>query len=141
MSITKSSTVTLHFSLALENGDLVDSTFDKAPASFSYGDGSLLPGFESKLLGLIIGDKKSFVIPQEEAFGGHNPQNIQHFKRKDFAADAVLDKGMIFSFKDAAGAELPGVLRGVSADDVEIDFNHPLAGHSITFTVEIIDVQ
>ncbi len=51
--IKDSSKITLHFQLELENGDVVDSTFEKSPATFSYGDGSLLPGFEKRLLGLL----------------------------------------------------------------------------------------
>jgi FKBP-type peptidyl-prolyl cis-trans isomerase SlpA len=139
--ISENSQVTLHFSLHLENGDLVDSTFDKAPATFTVGDGSLLPGFEKKLFGLDVGAKQQFIIEQHEAFGAHNPQNIQQFKRADFPTDAELSEGAMFSFADAAGCELPGVLKSVVGDKVEIDFNHPLAGHAIHFNVEIIDVQ
>lgn len=139
--INNSSKVTLHFSLALDNGDLVDSTFDKAPATFVMGDGSLLPGFEEQLLGLFPSDKKTAVIEPAKAFGARNPENIQQFKRKDFADDAQMKPGTMFSFADAAGNELPGVLDRLEGDKVFIDFNHPLAGRNITFTVEIIDVQ
>jgi len=137
--IQDNSTITLHFSLGLENGDLVDSTFDKAPATFSYGDGSLLPSFEKKLLGLMVGAKETFKISQEEGFGAHNPQNVQRFKPSDFS-DEKLEVGMMFSFTDAAGGELPGVVSSVSDDLVEIDFNHPLAGKPLLFTVEILNI-
>ena len=138
--IQDSSRITLHFELALENGDIVDSTFDKQPATFDYGDGSLLPGFERRLLGLMQGHKETFTVPQEEAFGAHNPQNLQQFKRSDFSEEK-LEPGMMFSFADAAGGELPGVLKSVDGDKVEIDFNHPLAGHTLSFTVEIIEIH
>lgn len=139
-TINTSSKITLHFSLGLENGDTVDSTFGKAPATFVMGDGSLLPGFEKPLLGLKAGDKKQFLIQQQDAFGAHNPQNIQHFKRSSFQQDA-LQEGMIVSFADAAGNELPGVVKQIGSDDVTVDFNHPLAGRSLVFSVEIIHVQ
>lgn len=138
--INASSKVTLHFSLALENGDLVDSTFEKKPATFVMGDGSLLPGFEKPLIGLVAGDKKQFEILQQDAFGAHNPQNIQTFKRSVFQEDA-LQEGMIVSFADAAGNELPGVVKTIESEQVIVDFNHPLAGRKLTFTVEIIHVE
>lgn len=139
--ITPESTVTLFFSLALENGDLVDSNFGKDPAIFKMGDGSLLAGFEAVLVGLTAGTKESFVIPATDGFGEHNQQNVQTFKRSNFDKDADLTKGMIMSFADKAGNELPGVIQGADDKQVVVDFNHPLAGRDITFTVEIIDVQ
>jgi FKBP-type peptidyl-prolyl cis-trans isomerase SlpA len=138
--IQDNSTITLHFSLALENGDIVDSTFEKSPATFTFGDGSLLPSIEKRLLGLMVGTKETFKLLQEEAFGAKNPQNIQRFKPSDFSAEKP-EEGMMFNFADAAGGELPGVVKSVSDELVEIDFNHPLAGHELTFKVEIIDVK
>ena len=138
--IRDTSTITLHFSLSLENGDVVDSTFDKSPATFTYGDGSLLPTIEKRLLGLMVGAKETFTVPQEEGFGAKNPQNIQRFKPEDFSADK-LEEGMMFSFADAAGGELPGVVKSITDEVVEVDFNHPLSGHQLDFKVEIIDVK
>ncbi len=141
MNISEKSQVTLHFSLELENGDLVDSTFGKAPATFTMGEGTLLPGFEKCLMGLSAGDKKSFIIPQEEGFGAPNPSNIQQFKRSTFSSDVELTQGLMMSFADANGGELPGVITAFDDAMVTVDFNHPLAGSAITFTVEIHDVQ
>lgn len=141
MIIEANSTVTLYFSLALESGDIVDSNFDKEPATFTIGDGSLFESFEQVLLGLNKGDRVEKVINKAQAFGAVNPNNVQQFKRGDFPADATLEQGAMFSFADAAGNELPGVLKSVTDTHVEIDFNHPLAGHNITFTAEIIDVE
>lgn len=141
MQISESSQVTLHFSLELESGDLVDSNFGRDPATFSMGDGSLLPGFEKRLIGLSVGDKKSFVIPQEDSFGAGNPNNIQQFKRSTFSPDMELAEGLIMSFADANGGELPGVIKAFDDVNVTVDFNHPLAGSEITFTVEIHDVK
>lgn len=139
--ITGESTVTLYFSLGLENGDIVDSNFGKDPATFVMGDGSLLPGFEEKLLGLKPKDKETLLIPAAEAFGEHNMQNVRRYKRNDFDKDMELTKGLIVSFADKGGSELPGVIQGADEKEVIVDFNHPLAGRDITFTVEIVDVQ
>lgn len=133
--------VTLHFSLKLEDGQLVDSTFDNDPATFVMGDGSLLQGFENKLQGLTAGSKASFEILPEDGFGQPNPNNQQQFNRSDFAADMALEEGLMISFADASQSELPGVVKTIEGDQVTIDFNHPLAGRTITFDVEIIAVE
>ena len=138
--ITSNSQVTLHFSLTLNDGSVVDSTFDKQPATFVMGDGSLLPGFEKLLLGLQSGDKKSFVIKPEQGFGMPNPNNVQSFKRSQFAEDMPLKPGVIISFADAGKAELPGMVKEIFDDTVVVDFNHPLAGRDIQFQVEIIAI-
>lgn len=132
--------VTLHFAIKLDNGDVVDSTFDKQPATFTVGDGSLLPGFEQALYGLKAGDKRSLPIGPEQGFGQGNPQNIQVMPRAQFA-DLELSEGLLIIFNDAANTELPGVVKAFDANQVTIDFNHPLAGKDLTFDVEIIDVK
>ena len=131
-------TVTLHFSLTLENGHIVDSNFEASPATFTVGDGNLLPGFESPLMGLVDGDEHEFSIPPENAFGQHNPQNVQAVERNNFE-DRELELGTMFSFQNGDG-ELPGVVIEVQENEGMVDFNHPLAGQIILFTVKIISV-
>ncbi|MDI4636260.1 MULTISPECIES: FKBP-type peptidyl-prolyl cis-trans isomerase [Halomonadaceae] len=131
--------VTLHFTLKLEDGTVVDSTRDKAPATFQVGDGNLPPGFEAPLSGLTDGDTGSYEITPEHAFGQHNPQNVQLMKRDDFEGE-VPEMGMVMSFADAAGGELPGVIAEIDGEQVTVDFNHPLAGRTLTFEVEVIKV-
>ncbi|MBC9252246.1 peptidylprolyl isomerase [Pseudomonas alcaligenes] len=132
--------VTLHFALKLANGDVVDSTFDKQPATFKVGDGNLLPGFEVALYGFKAGDKRSLQIEPENAFGQPNPQNVQVMPRAQFA-DMELSEGLLVIFNDAANAELPGVVKAFDDAQVTIDFNHPLAGKTLSFDVEIIEVR
>lgn len=132
--------VTLHFALRLDNGETVDSTFDKKPATFKVGDGNLLPGFEQALYGLKAGDKRTLPIPPESGFGQPNPQNVQTMPRTQFQ-DMELSEGLLVIFNDAANTELPGVVKSFDDKQVQIDFNHPLAGKALTFEVEVIDVQ
>ncbi|MGE8363042.1 FKBP-type peptidyl-prolyl cis-trans isomerase [Pseudomonas sp.] len=132
--------VTLHFALKLENGDVVDSTFDKQPATFKVGDGNLLPGFEQAIYGLKAGDKRSLPIAPEQGFGQGNPQNVQVMPRSQFQ-DMELSEGLLVIFNDAANTELPGVVKSFDDNQVTIDFNHPLAGKSLSFDVEIIEVK
>ena len=133
--------VTLHFSIALENGQQIDSTFKKKPASFVFGDESLLPGFESAIIGLKAGDKRSFFFNPEQAFGEHNPDNVRRMPKNGFSKDISLEEGLIVSFADVNQAELPGVIKTVGDNYVIVDFNHPLAGKDIHFKVDIIDVE
>lgn len=140
LSIGPATRVSLHFSLRLENGDIVDSNFDGDPASFTVGDGSLLPGFERRLFGLHSGEQAEYRIPPEDAFGQPNPANVQHFARSQFAG-TELAEGLVISFADAQQAELPGIVRAFDDDEVTIDFNHPLAGLPLLFSVQIVDVQ
>lgn len=134
------SEVNLCFALALEDGKVVDSNLGRESAVLTMGDGNLLPGFERCLLGLQAGDEATFSVPPEDAFGQRNPNNLQHFKRADFAG-MMLEPGLVVSFADAASNELPGVVSELEEDSVTVDFNHPLAGHTVTFTVHIIEVR
>lgn len=138
--IDANSKVTLHFSLALENGDIIDSTFDKKAPSLTMGDGSLLPGFERCLLGLKVGDVKEFLVEPKDAFGAHNPLNVQQVKRESFTEE-TLQIDMIVTFLDAGKHEVPGVITAIGEEEVTVDFSHPLAGKNLLFKVEIIDVQ
>ena len=136
--IEQGTKVTMSFSLALENGELIDSNFDSEPATFILGDGNLLPGFEAPLQGLKAGDQGEFVIAPENAFGQRNPENIQQLARDNFGQQSIT-VGDVFSFQNGEG-ELPGVVVEIGSDLVQVDFNHPLAGRSIIFKVDIIEV-
>lgn len=141
LSISEGTQVTLHFALRLENGEVVDSTFEKEPANFTVGDGNLLEGFEQALFGLTAGDKQTFWVGPEQGFGQANPNNIQHFSLSQFDKNIELEEGLVLSFADAQNTELPGVVVGFDAESVTVDFNHPLAGKGIEFEVEIIAVE
>jgi len=133
--------ITLHFSLSLSDGSLIDSTFDKQAAQFEFGDGQLPEGFQSCLLGMTRGEKDTWQVAPENAFGMPNPGNVQTIKRDRFAADMALAEGLVISFADANQSELPGVVKCFDDKHVTVDFNHPLAGETLTFKAEIIDVN
>lgn len=133
--------VFLNFSLSLEDGAEVDSNFGGAPVDFVVGDGSLLPGFEQSLFGMVAGERKMFSVLPEDAFGQPNESNVQHLPREDFDGEETLQIGLVFSFADPSGGELPGVVVGFDEDEVAVDFNHPLAGRTILFDVHIHRVE
>ncbi|MCL6269482.1 peptidylprolyl isomerase [Sansalvadorimonas sp. 2012CJ34-2] len=141
LKIEAGSQVSLHFALKLANGDAVDSNFDGKPATLTVGDGNLPPGFESCLLGLQVGEHKSFEVHPENAFGQHNPSNIQQVARDSFSLDMTLEEGLLISFADPAGGELPGMIQSFDDLMVSVDFNHPLAGKTLIFEVKILSVS
>lgn len=140
LPIGEGTRVTLHFSLALEDGQLIDSNFDKQPAIFEVGDGNLLPGFEKALFGLTRGSKTTVTIAAQDGFGEYSEENVQRLSRGAFAADMELAEGLIVSFDDRGQGELPGVISRIDGSTVWVDFNHPLAGRNILFEVAILDV-
>lgn len=140
-SINASSHLTLNFALHHASGETIDSTFDKGAVELTIGDGNLLAGFESCLIGLVAGDHQTFTVAPENGFGQHNPANLQTLKRHQFGHDIVLELGLVVSFSDAANTELPGVVKTIDGDDVVMDFNHPLAGVELQFEVQILAVS
>ncbi len=140
-SIKENSEVLMHFSIRLADGSAVDSSkVNNKPAKFVMGDGSLTPGFEDCLLGLIEGQSEIFTLAPESAFGLPNPDNIHHLELSKFSSDVPAEVGTIISFTQADGCEIPGIIRDVIADSVTVDFNHPLAGQTLTFEVDVLEV-
>ncbi|WKE64961.1 FKBP-type peptidyl-prolyl cis-trans isomerase [Gallaecimonas kandeliae] len=139
--ISASSEVVMHFTIKLSDGSAADSTkVNGKPAKFRMGDGSLTDNFEKCLLGLSSGEQKSFVLEPQDAFGEPNPDNIYHVDRAKFA-DELPEEGAVMLFEQPNGSEIPGIIRAVAGDSVTVDFNHPLAGQTLTFEVEIIEVR
>jgi FKBP-type peptidyl-prolyl cis-trans isomerase SlpA len=139
--IGSKSEVLMHFSIKLTDGSAVDSTkVDNKPAKFVMGDGSLTPGFEACLLGLTEGDSESFTLPPESAFGLPNPDNFHYIELSKFSSEVPAEVGTIISFTQPDGSEIPGIIREIVADSVTVDFNHPLAGQTVTFEVDVLEV-
>jgi FKBP-type peptidyl-prolyl cis-trans isomerase SlpA len=134
------SRVTLHLSLTLEDGTVAESTFAEEPHCFTMGDGSLLPGLELALYGLRPGATQRLVLSPEQAYGPRDPARVRRLPRAGFDAAITPEPGVIIGFETPQGEELAGTVLAVEGDSVEVDFNHPLAGHAITLAVEILEV-
>lgn len=140
-TIRRGSEVLMHFSIALEDGTVADSSVGEEPLRFVMGDDTLVEGLELALFGLKPGDKQSLRIGPENAYGYPDPDNIHAMQRADFPPDMELQRGVIISFALPDGEEYPGTITEVGEQQVTVDFNHPLAGHEITFDVEILEVS
>ena len=139
--VSEGTRVYLNFSVSLEDGSEVDTNFGGDPVDFVIGDGSLLPGFERRLFGMSAGDRQMFTVLPEDAFGQPNDNNVQYLPRDQFDDDIELEIGLVFSFADASGGELPGMIIAFDEKDVTVDFNHPLSGRTILFDVLVHRVE
>ena len=141
MPVSEGTRVYVNFSVSLEDGSEVDSNFGGEPVAFVVGGGSLLPGFERLLFGMSAGQRRMFTVAPEDGFGQPNNNNVQQLPRSQFGGDGELEIGLVYSFADASGSELPGLVVAFDDDEVTIDFNHPLAGRNILFDVMVHRVE
>jgi FKBP-type peptidyl-prolyl cis-trans isomerase SlpA len=141
-SVQSDSAVLVHFTLKLEDGSLAESTRNNGkPALFRLGDGSLSEGLEQHLLGLKAGEKKVFSLEPDAAFGTPSPDLIQYFSRREFMDAGEPEIGAIMLFTAMDGSEMPGVIREINGDSITVDFNHPLAGRTVHFNIDVLEVD
>lgn len=141
LTIGEGCEVTMHFTLALEDGTIADASVDGEPMTFTIGDGSLIQGLEMVLYGLKAGEKQSLSIEPRDTFGFPEDENIHILPRNDFSDELEIEEGMIIGFSTPSGEEIPGAIMKIDENEVKVDFNHPLAGHEVVFSVEIVDIK
>jgi FKBP-type peptidyl-prolyl cis-trans isomerase SlpA len=130
-----------HMNIVLEDGSTAESTKSSGkPSRLNIGDGSLSPAFEDQLIDLNEGDKHQFTLAAKDAFGESNPDAVHYMDRSRFPADMELEEGVIVSFGGPGGSEIPGIIRDTAGDSITVDLNHPLAGRTITFELEVVSV-
>lgn len=145
--IRHGSHVTLHYRIAVqiegEERSVVD-TFGAQPATLTVGNHEIAEPLEERLLDLAEGERARFEFDCDAAFGARRPELVQTLAAATFAsgADSAVDyqPGDTVRVSDSLGRAFSGVLQQRAADRVVIDFNHPLAGMPVTFTVQIIGV-
>jgi FKBP-type peptidyl-prolyl cis-trans isomerase SlpA len=139
--VTRGSRVSLHYTLALENGTEADSSRGGEPLTFVLGDGTMHEGLEGLLIGMKPGQQANYQVGPEQGFGYPDADAIHVLPRDDFPAEMDLTPGVIVGFTTPAGDEVPGTITEVDEARVTVDFNHPLAGHTLNFDVEILVVD
>ena len=132
--------VTLHYRLAC-NGENIVNTFAAQPETFRIGQGDIDPRLEVLLTGLQADDHRTYELDPGAAFGNHDAGMVHDLPRADFTADMVLAPGHDVEFTLPNGQTLNGVIRHIDADNVRVDFNHPLAGLPVVFEVKILAIQ
>ncbi len=139
--INMRSLVLMHYSIALTNGSEIESSFDDEPVKISMGDGDVTDGMELAIFGLKEGDSQTLTLTPEQGFGIRDEDNIHEMPLSDFPEDLLPEVGLSYSFESPDGSEIPGTVISLKNDSAEIDFNHPLAGHEIIFTIKILGVN
>jgi FKBP-type peptidyl-prolyl cis-trans isomerase SlpA len=134
------SLVTLHYRLATGEDVTLVSTLDSAPATLQLGCGELAPPLEACLEGLPVGERHTFLLEPEQAFGPHNPDLIQRLARKDLPEPGKLEVMSMVEFVSPEGGRFAGLVRQLDEESALIDFNHPLAGRDVRFEVEIVGI-
>jgi FKBP-type peptidyl-prolyl cis-trans isomerase SlpA len=140
-TIQADSQIRWHYQLFLADGYLVESSEDPQGDMLQLGQGDLHPNLEAALVGLPEGEKTRLVIMASEAFGTPDPDAIQTLARGDFPPALDLQVGQIISFALPSGQEIPGKILSFADASVQVDFNHPLAGHNIRLDLEIIAIS
>ena len=140
-TIQAGSSVLINYTLAIEDGTVVESTEGTDPLRFSLGDGTLIEGLEAVLIDMKVGDRQCMQLEAVEAFGFADETNVHMLTRDRFPEDMPLEKDLIVGFTTPSGEEVPGRIMEMPDDDlVIVDFNHPLAGHAVTFDVEVMAI-
>jgi len=140
--IGKNSRVLADITIKLKDGSIADSTKASGkPSWLIMGDGSFSEAFEAYLIDKHVGDNLVFELPADDAFGASDPDQIHFMDISQFPQDIELKEGAIIAFDQPDGGKVPGVIRNVQGGSVKVDFNHPLAGETIIFEIEIKQVK
>lgn len=140
MQIKENSVVSFHYTLTGKDGQVIDSSEGNQPLTYLHGVGQIVPGLENALLGKLAGEKLDVVVSAEEGYGEHQEYMVQQVPREAFQGVDDIEPGMQFQAQTPQGAMTVTV---TAADEttVTVDGNHPLAGQSLFFAVEIVSVR
>lgn len=130
----------MHYELKNNDGQTLDSSKGREPLAYIHGNGNIIPGLEKELLNKTKGDKIQATIKPEEAYGVLDPQKVFKVEKKQFQGEGDIQVGMQIQ-AEANGQMEVGTVEGIEGEEVTLNFNHPLAGETLHFDVEIMDVR
>ncbi|EEX08273.1 peptidyl-prolyl cis-trans isomerase, fkbp-type [Ruegeria lacuscaerulensis ITI-1157] len=140
-AIKQGDTVRIHYTGTLQDGRVFDSSEGREPLEFAVGSGQIIPGLDSAMPGMEVGDKKRVEVACEEAYGPVNPAMRQDIPREGIPADIPLDPGTQLQMQTPDGQALPVTVVEATETTVTLDANHPLAGQDLTFDIEVVSVN
>ena len=140
MQITTHKVVRIHYTLTNEQGEILDSSRGQDPLTYLHGHGNIIPGLENALAGHSAGDKFQVTVLPEDAYGLRNDELVQSVPRSAFQGVDEILPGMQFQAQSPEGMQLVTVL-DVDGDEVLLDGNHPMAGITLNFDIEVTDVR
>ena len=139
MAIEENQIVSLEYEVK-DGNTVVDSNVGGQPLVFMFGKGQIIPGLESGIKDMAIGEKGDVLVKAADAYGEYNPEATQEVPKDQFAG-IELTEGMTLYGQGEDGSTVQVTVKEIKADSVVIDFNHPLAGKDLMFTVTINNVR
>jgi FKBP-type peptidyl-prolyl cis-trans isomerase SlyD len=140
LMIGKNAIVSIHYTLKNDDGQVVDSSEGRDPLSYLHGANNLIPGLEKELEGKTAGQSFNASIAPADAYGESNPQLVQTISKEMFQGVDEVQPGMTFTAQGPQGQQQVTVTQ-VEGDQVTVDANHPMAGKTLHFDVEIVNVR
>ena len=133
--------VSVHYKGMLQNGEVFDSSEGRHPLEVEMGAGQIISGFEKALMGMSLNEKKVFTLAPEDAFGQKDESRIHSFPREDVSAEVNSEVGQTVAISLQGGRQVPGIITEVDDEKVVVDLNHPLAGQTLTFDIEVVGIS
>lgn len=133
--------VTVIYQGTLEDGRVFDSSDEDEPLAFVIGEDAVLPGFEKAILGMETGEQKTVRIPPEEGFGVRQARLVDEFALDALPAGLQLTVGTQLEVTAENGSRFQVVVTAINGDRVTLDANHPLAGQTLTFHIELLSID
>lgn len=133
-------TVKVHYTGKLEDGRVFDTSSGREPLSFTIGEGTVIEGFESGIVGMGVGDKKTLNISPDSAYGNRNDELIAVVEKENIPEDIDVSVGQQLQVRQPNGQTINVSVTDVSEENVTLDANHPLAGRDLVFDVEIVEI-
>jgi FKBP-type peptidyl-prolyl cis-trans isomerase 2 len=144
MKVEKGMIVKLHYEGKFEDGEIFDTSKHKDhehPLEFEVGAGKVVPGFDKAVEGMEEGEKKEFTLTPEEGYGGRKEELQQKIPRDVLPKEQEPKAGMMLVAQAPNGQKMPVKILEVTDKEIKVDMNHPLAGKTLTFKIEIIEVK
>ena len=138
--IQEGSLVSIEYTLTDETGKVIESNTGKEPMTYVHGGGQMVPGLEKELTGLNVGAQKTVTVKPDEGYGPVDPKAFQEIPRDKLPPDAVKP-GAVLMTKGPQGQTIAMRVHEIRDKTVVVDFNHPLAGKTLTFDVKVTDIK
>ena len=133
--------VSVDYTGTLENGEVFDSSEGRAPLETQMGSGELISGFEKALMGMALNEKKTFTLEPDDAYGVRDDKLKHVFERSEMPAEMTPEVGQVIGLVAPDGRQFQAQIVEVSDEKVTVDMNHPLAGKSLTFQIEVVGIS
>lgn len=141
VKVEKGKFVKLHYTGKYEDGEVFDSSSGSAPLEVHMGSNQVIPGFEQALEGMTANEKKTFTLQPSEAYGERQEELVQNFNLSDFPQDFSPEVGQVLILQTSEQEQFPATVKALQEDSVLLDLNHPLAGRTLTFDIEVVAVN